>query len=699
MNGYKYWVAAICGLLLIGDASGTLADQVHLDEADRIGTEASVAAGYRGTSAHGSPGRAREFDSLESGPLFKIKLFTDQRGIHLDLGAGYLNDDDYAAEAHLDAMGLTRLDLRTERFFHNLDHIPYATRPAADSGGVPRVDFSDQNPDDRYGLRLNVQEVKFRQKYPDFPAHFNLAYWRFEKEGRKQLRFVDENCAAACHMQSKTRRVDRVTEEVKAGADAHLGFFDVVLEGLFRSFRDRAGIPADDFGGHFRGRTAGTYEHDADPDSTLKELTLRANTAPSGGFTASASFTVGERENRSELTSLAPVKAVTDYYKGATDFTYTPSQHWTFNLRYRLLDLDNDNSSRLVDTVAGGNAFTSPLDVRPAMDITRAWYEAVAIHRPSPRLTLKGEFRREEIDRSNAAPALHPFHSPNPPAAIEINDTWNLPDEENITRVKFGFTSRHLDKSALKLNGWAAVQRNDDPAYGTSFKDSRELFLSGSYSPSPSWGMLASANLLSQENKDFAVRGYRNDTYEFTTDFDLAREKDQQNLSLGTWFTPLAGLGFDLNYGYFRTAIEQNVLFGRVTAPNNYVIPADDADYRQAVQTVTLGMNWQPVEKISCRLEGYHVRSKASFSPNFPTDSFNYNLFGTPYVGTASSADLKEISRLDIRQNGVRGRVNWQISDNLGCAVEATFDDYDERNSNAFDGSVQSYMASLSYTF
>ncbi len=112
----------------------------------------------------------------------------------------------------------------------------------------------------------------------------------------------------------------------------------------------------------------------------------------------------------------------------------------------------------------------------------------------------------------------HPFHSSTPPALSEVTEDWELPDEEIITRVKLGFTSRLLEKSALKLSGWVAVQKNDDPAYGTSFEDSQELFLSASYNPSPLWGFLASLNLLKQENNDFGIQGFEiiePATYEF----------------------------------------------------------------------------------------------------------------------------------------------------------------------------------------
>ncbi len=101
------------------------------------------------------------------------------------------------------------------------------------------------------------------------------------------------------------------------------------------------------------------------------------------------------------------------------------------------------------------------------MDITRTWYEALVNYRPTSRLTLKAELRREEIERSNTGEEDHAFHSPNalvgPEATtgIVIDESWPLPDEEVITRVKIGFNSRLLEKSALKLSGWLAIQQGN----------------------------------------------------------------------------------------------------------------------------------------------------------------------------------------------------------------------------------------------
>ena len=120
MNGYKIWVAVVAGILFIGGALPALAETAEataettaLAADERIATEASVSVGYRGTSVHGAPGRALEYDSLKSSPIFNVKLFTDTGRYHLDLGADYLNEDDYKAEFHLDTKGLLRLDLRS----------------------------------------------------------------------------------------------------------------------------------------------------------------------------------------------------------------------------------------------------------------------------------------------------------------------------------------------------------------------------------------------------------------------------------------------------------------------------------------------------------------------------------------------------------------------------------------------------------
>jgi hypothetical protein len=223
--------------------------------------------GYQAVSIDANPDRAAEYSFLDSSPTLGLDLRGGVGGHHYILEGKFLNENDYRAEANLDHNGLANLNLRTERFFHNLDHIPYApgvpeargdaNGQAATSSGTMRVQFEDHNPGEDYGIRLDTNEAHFRGKFKTFPAHLNLRYWRFEKKGDKQLRFVDEghdnngppSSCNECHMQSKTRPVDRVTDEITAGLDAHLGPLDLSVVQLYRECRDREPIPGDDFMG------------------------------------------------------------------------------------------------------------------------------------------------------------------------------------------------------------------------------------------------------------------------------------------------------------------------------------------------------------------------------------------------------------------------------------------------------------------
>ncbi len=724
MSPSKYIVFIFSLLLLFLSSGSALADTETIPEEDLIKSEATLAIGYQTFSLRDEPGRAAEYKSFETSPTLDLTFFNEsEEGYYFSGDVNFLNDEEYDVEVNLSKSSQFRLSLRTERFFHNLDHIPYdngstgpgdnreagtpveGSRPDSEFSGSMRAYYTDYNPNQEYGQRTDSSEIKLRTKLPTYPAHLNLSYWRLEKNGHRQLRFAGENCTG-CHMQSSTRKLDRVTEEIKGGVDAHLGYIDLSIEAVHREFRNKEDIPENNFGEHRRADGAyepdDQYQHDEDPDSEMTELTLRANTSPSGGLVGSASFTIGERENNSDITSVGPIKAETDYYKTTADVTYTPSQFWTVNLRYRLFDIDNDNSD-FINTYAGKDP---NLEVREALDYERAWYEAVVNYRPSGKLTLKAELRYEEIDRSNTGPAEahHSDTDATPPDKVHIDPYWELPSKEAITRAKIGFYSRLLEKSALKVSGWAMLRHDDDPAYGTSYEDSRELFLSANYAPSPFWGLTASLDILDEDNNgQTVIQLFDDDGDALTPDlkipYDIDRERQQQNFSTGAWVIPADGLSFDMNYGYLHTEISQDLLFGAETNPDNplrdYTIEDNDVDYEQTVHTLSAGVTWQILDTLSCRMEGYHIRSEASYDPDFATTPLEFLVGANAVLGTASSSELRAISKVDIQQNGLKGRVNWQIDQNLSCRFETTYDDYDDGNSNVFDGSVVSYMASI----
>ena len=675
--------ALIFVLLILSPGFG-LADLDDKSQLEDDGKVLDVSAGYRWVNTDNNPNRAAEYSHLDDSATFNLIYKQDFGDQKFSLIGDFLNDNDYFIEGSYDYKALIRLNARSERLYHNLDHVPYLDHPEARQAAPPDVSYDDHNPGVDYNRRITIDEVKLRGKLPTYPAHINISYWRMEKKGKEQLRFVDENCAGACHMQSNSRKIDRVTEEFTAGFDAHLGPVDIAFLQTLREFRENENPPADDFDQLFPlGRPPAEYIHDEAPDSKLSESTFTINLPPSGGFVSSASYTIGKRENQSNLANSQRKDPETDYQKLAADATYTPGEHWTVNFRYRMLDLDNDSPSTLTSNGLAFNNFGNPIPVRQSIDIDRNNYAAFVSYRPTHRLTLKGEYEYEDIERDQTGTGQH-----NSFAGIS-NPNWAVPEDEEINRLRLTFFSRLLEKSALKLNGWYEYTKIDNPAYGTSLSDSNEFFFSASYKPSALWGATGSIDVLRGENDDYTAVQFDNEP----VPYDLDRDEERENLALGFWLIPNDIFSADLNYGWLHSKIDQDVLFG--SEPADFTILDNNADFEQRVHTLSAGINLRIIEKVSCRLEGYHIRSHAEFSPDFESRSLDYD----GDILLASPDELQDISEVDIRQNGFKTRIRWQLSKILTAGIEYTFDDYDDRNSNTFDGSVQTFLANLTGVF
>ncbi len=674
--------------LFPGFGLADLDDMSHLEDESKV---LDVSAGYRWVSTDDNPNRASEYSFLEDSPTFNLVFKQELVDRKFSLVVDLVNHNDYKIEGTFDYKALFRLSAREEKMYHNLDHFPYQDHPEARPPLPGTTTYEDHNPGADYGRKITIDEVKVRGKLPTYPAHINFSYWRMEKEGKEQLRFVDENCAGSCHMQSTTRKTDRVTEEITAGFDAHLGPVDIAFLQTLREFREKGDPPVDDFNFHVLGRPPGEAIHDEAPDSRLYESTFMINLPPSGGFVSSASYTIGKRENQSNLPNGYRKDPETDYQKLAADVTYTPGENWTVSFRYRMLDLDSDSPALLESNELAFNNFGNPISVRQSIDIERNNYAAYISYRPSHRLTFKGEFEYEDIERNHTGLGQH-----NSFAGIS-NPTWDVPDDEEISRLRLTFFSRLMEKSALKLNGWYEYTNIDNPAYGTTLSDSNELFFSASFRPSAIWGATGSIDILRGENDDRTAIQFDGGP----VPYDLDRDEKSENLALGAWFIPNDIVSADFNYGWLHSKIDQDVLFGAEPdsgAPGSstdFTILDDNADFEQRVHTLSAGINLRVMENVNCRLEGYHIRSHAEFSPDFAARDFDY-LSGT---AQADSGELKDINEVDIRQNGVKARIRWGLSEMLTASVEYTFDDYEDRNSSVFDGSAQTFIASLTGAF
>jgi hypothetical protein len=355
----------------------------------------------------------------------------------------------------------------------------------------------------------------------------------------------------------------------------------------------------------------------------------------------------------------------------------------TFNLRYRLLDLDTDNPGRIV-------AYGDEYDVRQSVDLRRSSHEATIAYRPARNWTFKGEYQLEHLRRGNTGGPQphHGFQSPVVDGGI-TDAVWELPEEETLQRVKISLLARPLGSRALKVTLWYQYRASDAPAYAASFEDRHELFFGTTYSPSAKWGVNLTAKALDEENDRY--RRFLFDSNDIPVAVELDSQREQQDISFGAWANPVERLMVGVNYGFIRTRILQDLLLGNDlgTPPDvaDHHIEDERVEYSQRVQTVSVNTTLRLTRELNLRVEGYHIRSNAEFSPGFFRSS-------PPLDLPASSADLKELSRLDIRQNGLSAGLDWSPTPVWTCSFQYTYNDYEDRDSSAFDGTAQTYLVS-----
>ncbi len=434
----------------------------------------------------------------------------------------------------------------------------------------------------------------------------------------------------------------------------------------------------------------------------MNETTLELHSSLAGGVNWAASATVGNRKNNSKATGAAPISSETDYIKGAAEITHVPSAKVSYSFKSRYLDIENENNDTIdpfTNDSNGGNS--DSIFVRDNIDLERGLYELTTNFRPNKQTTLKALLQVETIKRSDTGP-FDAFSSSS--TDTDPDPYWELPDEETITKAKISFFNRPLGNRDLKVNGWYQYKNSSDPAYGTSFANSEQMFLSTVYSPEPNWGVSTTANLLKEKNDDY-IREVFDSGNSVVVPIELSRQREQLNLNLGMWFMPADSVNTGINLGFARTAILQDIMFG--TAYNsfgtNFIIEAENTEYDQEVQSASANISWKPPESsFKARISGYYLRSLGYYEPDFADSEYIWVSF-SPFTihppEPATDDGLKEISQYDIDQYGVQVGVDYYFTPDIELVLDYTFDDYEEKYSDAYDGSIQTGMVTLAYRF
>ncbi|MFZ3207322.1 MAG: hypothetical protein WA140_00585 [Geobacteraceae bacterium] len=643
-------------------------------------------SGYRFLSVRSFGGRASEYDYLHSGVTAGAHLNSLGPKLKYGVEGSYLNNEDYHGDLLFDYKGYYRLHLRAESLFHNLDHerlfAPDFNSPdALGQTANYEAKLLDMAPSLSYGVRVKRELADLRLKPGDYPLHLNLGYWRLVREGSSQLRFSDHAFEGppltapptiySNTIYSRTREIDRMTQEGNVGLDTHIGPVDLIYTFQLRQLEELKDIPRDNYidrvdVANTLVRLAGLQQHNENPDSRFIAHTVKLHTSLSGGITGAVSYSYGKRDNRSNLTDIKGADQVVATLQNIVgDFTYTPCRQFSAAIKYRLQEVDTDSPIFLVSAFAAPSAI---VPVRTAIDTRKETITVSLSFRPLPLLNIKGEYAGEFLHRDNIN---------NGPSEM----SWKLPEDSATHRGSLTLLSHPIRGVRLKaLYSYAAT---DYPSYGASPAEKHEGQLLATYTGGALWGATANYRAFRETNDEIMKETINFPLSPLTfTPFPtpLSRDREGNNATLTLWVTPMERLTLTGSYGLLRTNTDQQVLLSSITPG-----VLNRVDFTSQAQIYGLNAAYTVNERLDVSLALQQIRSFAEFAPTPDV---------IPAVGDTSG--LTDISRLRTVESTLSARAEYHMVRNVRCLLDYTYRDYDEKTSSLFDGTVQTVMAYIS---
>jgi hypothetical protein len=631
--------------------------------------------GYSFIDTSGYGGRAFEYGYLRSSRslgLFYNKLEQDS---NLDLGGSFLNEHDYHGDLLFDYLGDYRLHLRTESLFHNTDR-EILFSPNFQTGRTdaptPANYLAVQDPPSDYGVSVVQDTADFRYRLHNYPLHVNLGYWRFVKDGTIQQRFADTAFEGTPNtVYALPRRIDWQTQEGRVGADAHLGPVDLIYDFRVRVFGDRQPIPVWNYVARndIHGAPAnvgGIQQHNEEPDSRFFSNTVKAHTSLAGGLVAGGSYSIEKRENTSALTDTSGAKHMSvNVQTGALDLVYTPAKEYTFSVKYRRQDLDNENRGLVLS-----RNFANPVQlVKPPVDSVRDRVTAIMYYKPLRELSVTGEYRGDFLTRNHVS-------------SLPTEVTWALP-ESSDTHVG-SLAVHYRPVKGLRMDGRYSYTTVDHPSYGDSFQKRHEGMLLTTYSRSNSWG--GSANVVIRRDWNDEVRyyliNYPLDPLSYTPYPLMSRERSTENATLSGWVVPFAKTTLSAHYAYVQSTVDQGVLF-------TTVVSGSEAASRFHSRSHVFGVNaaYAATENADLSLMLQQVRSVSAFEPQL--------VF---FSAASDTTGVGDISRQHTVISMLSARGEYRFAKWISGTLDYTVRNYDEKNPvySAYNGTAHAILAAVS---
>jgi predicted porin len=558
-------------------AAGSDAPQETQANHITLATEGFISLGYRAVAPDGSK-RADEYEYLHDAVTFgaDARLLSLPHRFHLDVDVR--NREDTFGHLNYGFRDLLLINGIHRSLFHNLENITLEDLdPAA-------LDIRDSG--ENYGLETTIDDVVVRFAAPRFPLHLYAEASRFDKEGDRQLQFLGGSGLLDNTIRTSTaRRIDWQTRHYGIGINSHLGPIEADLshrekrfdvngnEVLFDNYSG-AGIPPGSE------RPAGEFPHNGTPEFKGSATTLKVHTNYTGKLVGTT--TLSKKRNRNEASG-----AEADYFVGAAGLTWMPVTKLTVFLKYRRVarDLDNPDAVIIRDRTDPAITYGNP-DVPNAVSADIDTYSGTVRYRPFRRLTLKADYRFEEVTREDA-------------------EAWELIPDSTTRRTLTLSGSARLAKG-LKGKFEYAHKEVDDPATNVEPSRLNRAKFSLAWTPMPRIQTLVGYTVRREERNDPVFE-----------DTDAADNRDvrwERVLASGT-FLFSEHLALTTSYAYLRHQIEQDIEYHDIGGA-----PQIDAGvpYESDAHHYAVNLHYSPSDRLQFNTGVSHLTSRTDFEPNSP---------------------------------------------------------------------------------
>ena len=571
---------------------------------------------------------AGEYEYLKNSPAGGLNLEWDPLPHRFVLESSALNKKDYFGEMDYSYRDVVVFNAYTRGVYHNLNHYTFG----AEDPSVPLVTFTDKNIGDEYAIENALTRAFIRFKTPDFPFHLFAEVRTIERDGTIQQRFL-RAFSGGLDKVSQSRDIDWNTQEVKVGANSHLGFLEAEYshsEKKFEATRDKILYDTDT-------APPATIPHNLVPDLQSSSDTIKVHTTYSGRFVMAGTYTNGDKKNED---SNAKVK----YANTGGDLTYMPFASLLMNVKYRHYEIDATNPDSVNQITTTG---TSPVTVRDSISSTRDAISGVVRYRATDRLTLRGEYLTDTTDRTRG--------------------TWDLPDSTTKNTAKLGATYYIMRKMTLRADYTSTTV--DNPAYDTDPDKANNTRASITWAPTTWFNTLLSYNMArdSRDQLGAPLAGGSRDT-----------SRDQGLAS----FTVLLGgrSSVTLSYTYLKYQVDQTL---SLQDGSGKLSRDPGTPYEDIANVGSLSFTTAPSDRLNLVASATRSYTRGNFTLGDTATVTNTS-------GIAQLTDLKVIDTV------YGAGIEIQHSRDVASEVRYQFRKYDDQLDDTQDGTVKTVLATLS---